>query len=89
VRRLLPALSLVVLLACAVGCAGIAESLIDDGVHAACGESARERRDRQALDANKAVWATPGRTDHEIDTEARGTFRRANGREPNLNWSAR
>lgn len=74
-----------VLLTALAGC----ESLVDHAVSAACGESQQEREDRQRLDSYRQGWATPGRTEAEIETEARGTFRRTQGRDPNLNWHAR
>jgi hypothetical protein len=76
-----------VLLVAVAGCAEMASSLIEDGIHAACGESRQERGDRHAMECYREHWATPGRT--EIEAEARGTFRRTNDRDPNLNWHVR
>ena len=64
-------------------------SLLDDGIHAATGESRAERQDRHALEQSRQTWSTPGRTPYEVETEARGSFRRQHGREPSLNWTAR
>lgn len=68
-----------------VGCHSVAE----EGVHRLSGESRQERADRHKMEDYRSAWSTPGRTDSEIEAEAAGTFRRANGRDPNLNWSAR
>jgi hypothetical protein len=78
---------LTVLSACS-GCRSIAESLIDSAFNGMHGESKQERRDREAMEGYRRTWSTPGRTDGEIETEARGTFRKVHGREPNLNWHA-
>jgi hypothetical protein len=83
----------VCLLAAPAGCAELAEavvdSLIDEGIHAACGESSQERRDRKERERYRRHWSTPGRTPEEIEGEARADFQRKDGREPNLNWHAR
>lgn len=57
--------------------------------HALCGESDAERHDREKLAEYRKHWSTPGRTSAEIETEARGTFKREHGRDPQLNWHAR
>ena len=79
--RILPLLLLFALAGC--------ESFINDLVHQAAGESSRERADRHQMEGMREAWSTPGRWQSEVDAEARGSFRRQNGRDPNLNWSAR
>jgi len=79
---------LAILVACS-GCSVIAEGLVDAALGAAVGETEQERKDREALEAYRRLWSTPGRNAWEIEAEARGTFRRVHGREPNLNWHAR
>lgn len=85
-------LLLIALAACS-GCASIAESLFDaameSAVSAAFGESDQERRDRREMEDYRRCWSTPGRTPEEIEVESRGSFRKAYGRKPNLNWHAR
>lgn len=81
------------LLACVpAGCAmvieGLCENAINSAVHRACGGSSQEREDRESMESYRRSWSTPGRRTHEVETEARGTFRRAHGRDPNLNWHA-
>ena len=88
-RRILCVLCVLVALGFGSGCASIFESLVDSAVGAAFGESSEEGSDRQKMEEYRKHWSTPGRMDSEIEEEARGTFRRKHGREPNLNWHVR
>jgi hypothetical protein len=75
------------------GCQSMADSLIsgllDSAWSSMWGESDQQRADRYELQGDRESWSTPGRTSYEIDTEARGTFRKVHGREPDINQGYR
>jgi hypothetical protein len=88
--RVVGRLTLAAVLLMPSGCAAVAvgvcecvwEGMCDAAFSAITGESDEERSDRHLMESYRQSWATPGRTDYEIETEACGTFRRKHGRDP-------
>jgi hypothetical protein len=79
--------ALVLPLCLTAGCASMMDSLVDSLFDS--GESEQQRADRKKMDTYRQTWSTPGRRPHEVEIEARGTFKRVHGREPDVDQPMR